>query len=217
MQRRDFLGVFAASAVLGGCTNSVAGRTLATALENSFGVASSFDPDYPDKLPYASIAVSIKNNRKALLVLSKVDQGELHWMSADRGVLVTRNGRLIRTVGMPENLAGTEFIGADFFEEAGSLDGFASPRKRLIDISPGNRFGMVVEASLVRGPKEIVTINKRQYETVRLVEKCVVPQLSWEFQNVYWMDDLGMIWRSIQHTVPGSPAIEMEVTKPARA
>lgn len=216
MQRRDFLGLVTASAVLGGCTNSVAGRTLATALETSFGGASSFDPDYPDKLPYASMAVSIKNNRKALLVLSKVDQGDLHWMSADRGVLVTRNGRLIRTVGMPENLVGTEFLGADFFEDAGSPGNSTSPRKRLIDIAPGNRFGMVVEATLVRGPKEIVRINKRQYETVRLVENCVVPQLSWEFQNVYWMDDQGVIWRSIQHTVPGSPAIEMEVTKPAK-
>lgn len=216
MQRRNFLGLITASAVLGGCTNSVAGRTLATALETSFGDASAFDPDYPDKLPYASMAVSIKNNRKALLVLAKVDQEDLHWMSADRGVFVTRNGRLVRTVGMPENLVGTQFLGADFFEEGGVPGGAALSRKRLIDIAPGNRFGMVVEATLSRGPREIVRINKRQYETVRLVESCMVPQLSWVFQNVYWMDDQGMIWKSIQHTVPGAPAIEMEVTKPAR-
>lgn len=216
MQRRDFLGLITASAVLGGCTNSVAGRTLATAFETSFGDASSFDPDYPDKLPYASMAVSIKNSRKALLVLAKVDQGELHWISADRGVFVTRNGRLVRTVGMPENLVGTEFLGADFFEESGVPGATAFPRKRLIDIAPGNRFGMVVEASLSLGPKDMVRINKRQYETVRLVETCVVPQLSWEFQNVYWVDGRGMVWKSVQHTVPGAPAIEIEVTKPAR-
>ena len=216
MQRRNFLGLIAASAALGGCTNSVAGRTLATALETSFADASSFDPDYPDKLPYASMAVSIKNSRKALLVLAKVDQGELHWMSADRGVFVTRNGRLVRTVGMPENLVGTEFLGADFFEEPGVPSASSSPKKRLIDIAPGNRFGMVVEATLSRGPKEVIRISKRQYETVRLVEKCLVPQLSWEFQNVYWMDGQGMVWKSVQHTVPGASAIEMEVTKPAK-
>ncbi|HJW25822.1 MAG TPA: YjbF family lipoprotein [Rhodocyclaceae bacterium] len=215
MQRRNFLGLATASALLGGCANSVAGRTLSTAFETSFGNASSFDPDYPDKLPYASMAVSIRNSRKALLVLAKVDQGELHWMSADRGVFVTRNGRLVRTVGMPENLVGTEFLGVDFFEERGVPSASSSSRKRLIDIAPGNRFGMVVEASLSHGPKEVVRINKRQYETVRLVETCVVPQLSWEFQNTYWMDGQGMIWKSIQHTVQGAPAIEMEVTKPA--
>lgn len=216
MQRRNFLGLVTASAVLGGCANSVAGRTLATAFETSFGDASSFDPDYPDKLPYASMAVSIRNSRKALLVLAKVDQGELHWMSADRGVFVTRNGRLVRTVGMPENLVGTEFLGADFFEEPGVPSTSSPPRKRLIDIAPGNRFGMVVEASLSLGPKEVITINKHQYETVRLMERCVVPQLSWEFQNVYWVDGKGMVWKSVQRTVPGAPAIEMEVTKPAR-
>jgi len=216
MERRNFLGVLAASAAVGGCASSVMSRTLTTAVETSFGAASAFDPDYPDKLPYASMAVSIKNNRRALVVLAKAEQGELHWMSADRGVLVTRNGRLVRTVGLPENLVRTDFLGADFFEEGGLPGNGPLARKRLIDIAPGNRFGMVVEATLTRGPRERITIHKRQYDTVRLDEKCVVPHLSWEFSNTYWVDGQGMVWRSVQHTAPGAPAIEMEVTKPAK-
>lgn len=217
MNRRTLLGLFGASAALGGCANSVMGRTVATAFENSFGSAAAFDPDYPDKLPYASVAVSMKNARRALLVLAKAEADELHWVSSDRGVLVTRNGRLVRTVGLPENLARTDFVGGDFFENDALPRSDPSSARRMVDLLPGNRYGMVVESTLVRAQEERIRIGRHEHDTVRFAEHCVAPQLSWEFTNAYWIDGRGMIWRSIQHVTPGLGPVEIEITKPFRA
>lgn len=214
MNRRSLLGFLAASAAIGGCANNIMGKTLARALETSFGSSSAFEPDYPDRLPYASLAVTLKNNQRALLILAKAESGELHWVSADRGVLVTRNGRLVRTVGLPENLIRTDFVGKDFFEEKGLPDENPASSRRLIDVAPGNRYGILVDATLVRGEKDRTKINNRLYDTVRFDEHCSVPGLSWRFVNSYWIDDRRNVWRSIQHISPGVAPLEIEVTKP---
>lgn len=214
MKRRELLGLLAGSAALGGCANSVMTQTVVTAFENSFGGASAFNPDYPDKLPYASITVSIKNLQRALLVLGKAEHGELHWMSSDRGVLVTRNGRLVRTVGLPENLLRTDFLEPDLFDSESGVQEKARLTKRLIDIAPGNRFGMLVEARLERETKETVQIHTRTHDTVRFTEHCEVKQLSWKFTNTYWLGNDGIVWRSLQYISPGLGPIQIEVNKP---
>lgn len=214
MDRRKMLGLLMGSAALGGCANSVMSRTVATAFENSLGGASAFDPDYPDRLPYASITVTMKNLRRALLVLAKAENGELHWMSSDRGVLVTRNGRLVRTVGLPENLVHTDFLEADFFDGWSGGQRTAASAKRLIDLAPGNRFGLLAEARIESEGREKVYIHTRTYDTIRFAEHCVVPQLSWKYTNIYWVGDTGVMWRSLQYVAPGLAPIQIDINKP---
>jgi hypothetical protein len=175
--------------------------------------AGSFEPDYPERLPYASMAVTMKNNVKALLVLAKVEHGELHWVSGDRGVLVTRNGRVTKTVGLAGNLLGTSFLDNDFFEDGRFPSHETAKARRVIDLSPGGHYGLVLEAKLVRCNKESVQIYKRVYDTWRFEERCVVPALSWEFVNTYWLDEQGVMWKSRQYLTPDVGAIDIEVTK----
>lgn len=216
MKRRRFLGILASSTALAACSNSVAMRTASSAFENSFGNKSAFDPGYPEQLPYASIAVSIKNMNKALLILGKIEGDDLHWVSADRSVLVTRHGRLVKTVGLNENLIKTDFPAADFFENW-SADKKSSTAARIVDLTPGNRYGVKIESSLKAMNRETIGIGNKTYQTTRFDEHCVAPLLSWEFTNSYWADDHGTVWRSRQHTTPASPVITIEVTKPHQA
>lgn len=216
MNRRNLLGALAASLATGGCANSVMSKTVSAAFDTTWRNADAFDADYAENLSFASIAVSVKNSRKALLVLARAEQDQLHWMSSDRGVLVTRDGRLVKTVGLPENLVGTEFLSPDFFE-AGRLSAQGElSAKRLIDVAPGNRYGLLVEAKLVRNQAEGIRIGKRTYDTVRFTEHCFAPQISWKFTNSYWLDGQGTIWRSSQYATPGAGPMEIEITKPFR-
>ncbi|MFZ4534793.1 YjbF family lipoprotein [Propionivibrio sp.] len=213
MNRRHFLGLLASSAALTACTNNNTLKSLSSAYEISFGNKSAFDPSYPEQLPYASISVGIKNMSRALLVLGKVDGDELHWISADRSVLVTRHGRLVKTVGFKENLIKTDFPGPDFFE---NWSGNEKPTQanRIIDLTPGNRYGIQVIASLKTIGKETISIGSKTYQTTRFEENCFAPTLSWTFSNSYWVDDNGRVWRSTQQASPASPLITIEVTKP---
>lgn len=182
------------------------------AIDNFLG-RDAFDPDYPDRLPYASMAVSLPNMKRGLVILSKVEGDELHWFTADRGVLVTRFGRVVRSVGFPDNLAKTEFIDPDFLDPAVPLRDGVVCRRRL-DFSPGDYFGALVGARIHLRGSETLHVGKRQL-VLRLVEEhAVLAGLDWSFINRYWVDERRFVWRSEQHLVPASPAMQVEVMKP---
>ena len=218
MNRRNLLVTLAASLATSACSNNVTVKTIGSIFDSSFGKGAAFDPDYPDKLPYASISVSQNGLKRSLLVLGKVEGDELHWISADRGVLITRHGRLVRTVGFAENLAKTDFSGEDF------VTGKVFPNlenqltaARIVDLSPGNRYGIKIESSLEMIGKESIAIGSHRHETTRIDEHCVAPLLRWKYTNSFWLDAQGQVWRSTQHFAPTAPVMSIEVTKPYRA
>jgi len=191
-------------------------KTLEIAVGSSFGSRSSFDPDYPEKLPYASMAVQLPNIQRVLVVLAKVENDEMHWYSADRGVLVTRYGRLIRTVGFAENLAGTLFSQADFLAPDG-VPAEGVTYRRQLDIVPGSRFGVPVQSVLRLGADVETQLGKRVMRLRLIEEHCRADALQWSFINRFWVDADRFVWRSEQHVAPGMSAFNMEITKPYRA
>lgn len=89
--------------------------------------------------------------------------------------------------------------------------------RRLVDIMPGDHFGVPVTSTYQVAGNESITILERQYDTLVVKEICSAPILDWEFENTFWVDiRTGFIWRSIQHFAPGLPPIDIEVLKPAR-
>ncbi len=218
MNRRVFLTALTGALAANACSNNVTVRTLSNVIGTSLSERSAFDPSYPDKLPYASIAVSRKGLERSLLVLGKAEGDELHWISADRGVLVTRHGRLIKTVGFTENLLKTDFSGDDYFASLSISDWEKKTSyRRIIDLSPGNRYGITIESTLELAGSETIQIGSHSYETTRLREHNVAQSLGWQYTNTYWLDAQGKIWRSEQTFAPGMPPLTIEVTKPYRA
>lgn len=214
MNRRSLLALLAASLSTAACTNNVALKTMGSIFDTSFGNGSAFEPDYPDKLPYASIAVRQKGIQRSLLVLGRVSGDELNWVSADRGILITRHGRLIRTVGFPENISKTDFINTDYFSGITPPAHNPVPATRIIDLSPGNRFGIKVESSLEIIGQETIEIGKHRHETTRYDEICFSSQIGWKCTNSFWLDSKGRTWRSTQHFSPRAEPITIELTKP---
>ncbi len=211
-KRRAICSVLGASLASVACGKNLSVRTMDVAIDNFLG-RDAFDPDYPDRLPYASMAVSLPNMKRGLVILSKVEGDELHWFTADRGVLVTRFGRVVRSVGFPGNLAKIEFIDPDFLDPAVALrDGLVC--RRRLDFSPGNYFGALLTAQIYLRGSEAIQIGKRQ-RALRLIEEhAVLAGLDWAFINRYWVDERRFVWRSEQHLVPASPVMQIEVMKP---
>lgn len=205
----SFLGAALAAA---GCGKNLSVRTIDVALDNFRG-RDAFDPDYPDRLPYASMAVSMPNMKRGLVILGKAEGDELHWFTADRGVLVTRFGRVVRCVGFPDNLAKTGFIDPDFLDPAVALRDGAVCRRRL-DFSPGNYFGALATARIHLRGSESLLIGKRQLVLSLIEEHATVAGLEWSFVNRYWVDEQRFVWRSEQQLSPGLPAMQIDVLKP---
>ena len=62
--------------------------------------------DQAAAIPYASLGYSLDDGNQVMLVLATDANGELLWTSPSHVVIVTRDGRIIRTLGLPHDLSG---------------------------------------------------------------------------------------------------------------
>ena len=166
--------------------------------------------------PYASVRAKMGSSGRVVMVLGRYDAPDLHWISADRVAIATRNGRIVKTAGLSENLKNTDFLGPDPVADGlHQLVGTTTVR-RLIDIDAGNHFGVPVTSQLTPQGRETIEVLERTYETIVVRETNVAKILDWEFENYYWVDpDTGFVWKSLQHATPNTPPVELEVLKPA--
>ncbi len=86
-------------AVLAGCTPSQQG-----VVDTFSAIWEAKDITMSDQaiqsLPYASTYFSIDNEPRAFLVLGYIEQENLKWLSNDGSIVVTRHGRLLKTVNL---------------------------------------------------------------------------------------------------------------------
>jgi len=165
-------------------------------------------------IPYASLGYRIGNSGESMLILASDTSGDLLWTSSARHALMTRSGRIMRSAGFEWNLAGTSFNGADpLAADPRRLDGRSA--ERLIDLQDVQRLSLQIASRFEStGPAEIEILGTK-LATVSAVEHCRCDQLSWEFDNSYWVDaETGFVWRSEQTIHPNLPAIEFEVFRP---
>ena len=166
-------------------------------------------------LPYASMAAKIGKGPRSLIVLGRADEGELHWFSADRTVLVTRYGRVVRTAGFPANIRNTRLLDDDPLPKIVSGPLSTATFRRLVDLTPTDRYGILITSSLEALGPETIEIAELHFDTEVYFETCTAREFDWSFENQYWVDPKnGLTWKSVQHIHPDIPPIELELLKP---
>ena len=68
------------------------------------GAENEIELDVIASIPYASMLVMIGNGPTALMILESKKDEEYTWVSADGVYLVLKNGRIVRTSGLINNL-----------------------------------------------------------------------------------------------------------------
>ncbi len=210
MNRRQVLTAATAGLLTGACSSPTA-RSLTKVLDMTISSKPAYPEDYPDKLPYASIAAQIDNGSPSLLILGKIADNDLHWISTDREVMVTRFGRIMQTVGLPENINVTELITRDFLEPD-------SPRletyQRTIDFAKSRAFGVRIESRIRVLNTSVQKVGSREISLTQIEELCQAKDLNWQFTNQYWVDANNYCWRSKQSLGPDGKTLSFVVTKP---
>lgn len=162
------------------------------------------------------MAAKIGRGTRSLVVLGRVDGLNLHWVSADRTVLVTRRGRLVQTAGLPFNLRHTELLAADPLSVGRpGASNKGEVFQRLVDLTPPDRYGVVITSTLEHlGPQQI-EIAELRFQTEAYQESCQAQDFDWSFENMYWVGrGDGLIWKSTQHIHPDLPPVALELLKP---
>lgn len=170
-----------------------------------------------DAIPYASIIVQVGiDGSRGLLIMAYDHNPEFHWVSADHALLITRSGRIIKTVGFKSNLGHTDIVTHDYLANLRSTDDPTdlSSVTRQLDFPDETRFGVDVECAMTEKSSEALTIETRVYQTSKFTETCQARDLDWRVDNTYWVErDTDRLVASIQHTTPTSPPLIIEVGK----
>jgi len=165
--------------------------------------------------PYYQLEVESSGGR-AVLLLASVQGGLQGWYGADGQAVFLRDGVLVRTVGLDANLDHAAFDGGDPF--ATGLQHVQAPveYRRVLDWSPGYRYGIAAVAHLEPKDIENVEILGEVHRLRRYDEHVRADGAGFDVTNRYWVDPAdGFIWKSRQHVAPGQ-TLELIQLRPYR-
>ena len=166
-------------------------------------------------IPYATIGYRLNGGEENLLVLATDTNGERLWTASSHVVLVTRDGRLIRTVGLPDNIASVTPSLSTAMASPGQVLKSAFTSIRSADFPDEGRYSVSISCKTVSTGRVAITILGKALDTVRADETCESSALGWSFRDSYWVDaQSGFVWRSIQHLTPKGATVETEVLRP---
>lgn len=214
------LGAASAAVGLAGCGSTRRLEALYDGVMLAYKgpTAEPMNADYVRSLPFASMSARYLGFPRALVVLAEArPNGDQSWLSGQRELIVTRHGRLMKTVGLVQNLAGTQLVDSRVDNALGAVTGGDDTESvdRFIDIAPDNLFGLAVHSSSTVLPNsEIHTILDLQFELEHRVEHCRVDDIDWRFDNHFWFSTTtGELLKSHQYVAPKIPPIELEIYK----
>lgn len=209
--------------LLSGCSQQFQDLN-ATFNEAIFGDADvSTTAEYIQDLPYASIYAEINDQGKIFMVLAFVGQNpltgaeQLKWMSSDKAMIVTENGRVVQTLLLPyENLSGLTVKPANALVP--SFDLSVTPKAQewqaTYDWQPNYRFGY--SANIVRTylNEETVQTPIANIEARKFVEQISYPALGQDIENQYWVNKQGQVVKTVQYLGPEMTRLELTLLKP---
>lgn len=183
------------------------------------GVSGSFKDqgvtrDQAASIPYASLGFRVNGSQETILVLATDNNGDLVWTAASHVVLLTHGGRVLRSVGLPHDVAGTTAQGGAVPPLS---DALRAPYRstRTVDLPDMGAYGVSLSCTTVaRGPQTISIIGT-PIATVRIDETCSGTKPHWSFTDSYWIDPkTGFTWHSVQHLHPAGTTIQIEIFRP---
>lgn len=163
-------------------------------------------------IPYASIAVRVGDGPEQMLVLAADMQSGRLWTSSAHIALSTRGGRIVRTSGFAHNLSGS--VGGEALSDFADPDAHPRDIPRQVDLRDLNLFSVVLQCRIQSRGRDPVTILGAQIKTHRVEETCRSERPDWSFTDIFWMDDSGFVWKSVQHVHPDLDPVEIEILRP---
>lgn len=179
--------------------------------------------------PYASIYVKIDDTPQAFVVLAFAEPKqtltpvrpvpeviELKWLSADNAMLVTVNGRLVKTQSLlTGNLAAIESSEPDPILLGLHLSSTPKTWTRTIDWQPGYHYGYKINSQFSFIAEEEILINDTPTQALHYSERVSVEGLNIQYQNEFWLKpDNGHVIKSRQKIAPNLPFIDITLLKP---
>lgn len=167
-------------------------------------------PELIKNIPYASMTLNVGKGPKGLMILESNNYNLGTWVSADSVYITERNGKIIQTKGLGNNLE--ELLFTVDFENLLEVD----TDKTYIyyqSFSNPELFNLKLKANFKIRERQLTKLLNREIFLTLIEEEIFSEEIGWKVTNLYWIDDNSFVWKSIQTISPKIPEINMEVTK----
>jgi len=162
-----------------------------------------------DNIPYASAVLRIGNGPEGLIILESIKDQKTTWISADDVYLTIKNGRIIKTGGLINNLTTVVSpFSSNFLKDSGEDTYFYYYSYDVPFLSD-----LKVESTLSIQGEEEVEVFEKKMTLILIEEKLESKIINWKAINKYWIDESNFVWKSEQHISPRLPVFLLEVTK----
>jgi hypothetical protein len=206
------LGVSALLALLVGCASTTPSATTDSKYQNLMATArlAFHHPRLPEPTvasveakPFYQLE-AISPDGQAILNMAG-EEGDLQgWYGPAGQAIFLEHGLVVRTIGLKQNLDDTHWPSENPF--AAGLQTLPSNFNgvRVVDWSPGYRYGVPEDVHLMAAGMEDVNILGSIHHLQRIDETVSAPIAGFVARNHYWVDPAdGFIWKSHQVVVPG--------------
>ena len=168
------------------------------------GADDSVPRDKAAAVPYATIGVQIGGGPQSMLVLATSTGAERMWLAGTDVAITTREGRVVQTVGLPQNLNGIQL-----------LSDTPVTGEYKYDLANPMRYGVFVRCTKREIGPETIEILGSKIQTRHIAEDCYAPGIGWSFTNEFWRDPkTDYAWKSVQNVNPDGDEIEIDVFRP---
>lgn len=208
--KRLFL-ILAVLSLISGCTQKF--NDVSATVQEAYGnyIDVELTPEQIETVPYASAYLKLGDQKQVFVVLAFAERNpvtgkmQLKWVSADKAMVVTENGHIVKTLNLQNNnIAGVY----------GQVPAY-SPLNTEYDLSydwkEQYRYGFPAHITRTYKGKNVVTTPLSSTPANLYIESVEFPNLSETVENFYWVDDEGQVVKTRQHLGPNMVPIELTI------
>ncbi|WP_435928192.1 YjbF family lipoprotein [Dryocola sp. BD613] len=163
---------------------------------------------------YASQYISINNGPQLFVVLAYDENGQQKWVTQDRATIVTQNGRVVKTVGLGDNLRQVSNLADDPLAKANQIiDGAGWTRQMAWSERQQVRMA-TARSTFTWSGTDTLKVGSNVTPVRVLDEEVTAAGTTWH--NRYWVDEAGQIRQSKQYLGPDYWPITTVLLKAAK-
>ncbi len=160
--------------------------------------------------PYGLLMVKPGENPRAVMALAYLEHGQHKWISADDAMLITEQGRIVRTLGFANDVLFTQAQHADPLTLLPPEQLNGAKWQRQLDFAHNQLHGIVVTSVFSAAGEQSIEILQQAFSTRLVTEQVTFSNTNDSLTNSYWFDKTtGKLLRSHQQLAPFLPVFEL--------
>nr|WP_281434720.1 YjbF family lipoprotein [Erwinia phyllosphaerae] len=169
-----------------------------------------------ESLPYASMYLRVNHGQRIFVVLGFDENGQQKWITRDRAMVVTEHGRVVKTLGLTDNLHEVTALAQDPLSNPLQLTEGASWTRQLSWSEAGRFRSATAVSHFTRLQDAVLDIAGHNVACRVWREDVTTDGESWH--NTFWIDAITGQVRQSQQMLGGDDfSVETTILKPAKS